>query len=50
MVREGLQRGTRIDLLSVFLHKNIFTAVVFSCRVLLINSGIFVLLTSLAVF
>ena len=33
-----------------FFTKNIFTAVVFTCRVLLINSWIFVLPTSLAVF
>jgi len=34
VVREGLQCGTRIDLLSVFFHKNyIFTAIIFICRV-----------------
>jgi len=42
VVREGLQGGTRIGLLSVFFfHKyNIFTAIVFTHRVLLINSWI----------
>ena len=35
---EDLQGGTRRGLPYVFLHKNIFTAVVFTCRVLLINS------------
>ena len=51
VVREDLQGGTRTSLLSVFFTKNIFTAVVFTCRVLLINFvNFFVLTTSLAVF
>ena len=50
MVREDLQDGTRRDLLSVFLHKKYIHSCIFTCRVLLINSWIFVLPTSLAVF
>jgi len=35
VVRKDLQGGTRVDLLSVFLHKQLFTA--FEYRVLLMN-------------
>jgi len=43
VVHEGLQGGTRIDLLvSVCLLKKYFHSYVFSYRVLLSNSGIFV--------
>ena len=46
VVREGLQGGTRIDLLSAFLHKKYILSCSFYYRVLLINSWIFVLATS----
>jgi len=50
VVREGFQGGTRIGLLSVFLDKkNIFTAIIFTNRVLLINFGIFVYLLTLKI-
>ena len=34
-VREDLHGGSRLDLLSVFLDKNIFIAIIITCRVLL---------------
>jgi len=44
MVREGLQGGTRVGLLSVFLHKK-YIVTAFNDRLLLINSHMFAYLS-----